>query len=294
MPDDSGAAIDLHPHSIESRASWVAAGVTLAILSVAYGSTLLIVVGLRAMEINLGVPRSILALAGALTWIGTGLGGIVMGWLADRIGMRNCVLMGAVQRRRRPRPVLDRADLGAVLRPRRADRLLRDGRDLPAAGDLCQPLVRPSARHRGRADLLGPVHRRRGLAGDLRAADRRSRLADHLSGLCRRGAAGRAAARRAVPPPGAGRLRLRRQAGRSRDVARARARPAPQHRAGDHLRGRLLLLRADGDPAGASGGLLRRYRPRRGDRGDDALGAARLRLRRPAVLGRRSPTATAA
>jgi MFS family permease len=69
--------------------------VTLVILSVAYGSTLLIVVGLRVMELDLGVARSTLALAGALTWVGTGLGGIFMGWLADRIGVRNSVLMGA-------------------------------------------------------------------------------------------------------------------------------------------------------------------------------------------------------
>lgn len=96
MPDDSAARVDLYPHSIEGRASWVAASVTLAILSVAYGSTLLIVVGLRAMEINLGIDRSILALAGGATWIGTGLGGIAMGWLADRIGIRLCVLLGAV------------------------------------------------------------------------------------------------------------------------------------------------------------------------------------------------------
>jgi MFS family permease len=38
----------------------------------------------------------VLALAGALTWVGTGLGGIAMGWLADRIGVRSSVLMGAV------------------------------------------------------------------------------------------------------------------------------------------------------------------------------------------------------
>jgi len=97
MPDDANlASAKLQPHSIESRASWVAAGVTLAILSVAYGSPLLIVVGLRAMELDLGISRSILALAGSMTWIGTGLGGIVMGWLADRIGIRNSVLMGTV------------------------------------------------------------------------------------------------------------------------------------------------------------------------------------------------------
>ena len=97
MPDDSGAPMD-HPHarSVESRASWVAAGAALAILSVAYGSTLLIVVGLRAMELELGVPRSVLALAGALTWVGTGVGGIVMGWFADRVGIRTCVLLGTV------------------------------------------------------------------------------------------------------------------------------------------------------------------------------------------------------
>jgi MFS family permease len=96
MLDDAGSKREFLPPSIESRASWVAAGVTLAILSLAYGSTLLIVVGLRAMEADLDVPRSVLALAGALTWVGTGLGGIAMGWLADRIGIRCIVFLGTV------------------------------------------------------------------------------------------------------------------------------------------------------------------------------------------------------
>jgi MFS family permease len=99
MPDDLGpawAGAGARAASIESRASWVAAGVTLAILSISYGSTLLIVVGLRAMETDLGVPRSVIALAGALTWVGTGLGGIFMGWLADRIGVRASVVLGTV------------------------------------------------------------------------------------------------------------------------------------------------------------------------------------------------------
>ena len=97
MPDDAGRPLtSVYPQSIETRASWVAAGITLAILSLVYGSTLIIVVGLRAMEADLGVPRSVLALAGSLTWVGTGSGGIAMGWLADRIGIRNSVLIGAV------------------------------------------------------------------------------------------------------------------------------------------------------------------------------------------------------
>ena len=65
MQDDLGSSIaGPLPSSIEGRASWIAAGVTLAILSVASGSILLIVVGLRAMELDLGVSRSIPALAG--------------------------------------------------------------------------------------------------------------------------------------------------------------------------------------------------------------------------------------
>ena len=97
MPDDSR----LHPagtaparRSVESRESWVAAGVTLAILSISYGAPLIIVVGLKTMQTDLGTDRSVLALAGAFVWVGTGLGGIVMGRLADRIGMRATALIG--------------------------------------------------------------------------------------------------------------------------------------------------------------------------------------------------------
>jgi MFS family permease len=82
--------------SIESRASWTAASVTLAILSISYGAPLLVVVGLKPIQEALGTERSVVALAGALVWVGTGLGGIMMGWLADRIGIRFSVFTGAV------------------------------------------------------------------------------------------------------------------------------------------------------------------------------------------------------
>ena len=81
--------------SIESRASWRAAWITLAILSVLFGSSLLIVVGMKPMQEALGTERSVLALAGSLVWIGTGAGGVLMGWLADRIGIRATVAIGA-------------------------------------------------------------------------------------------------------------------------------------------------------------------------------------------------------
>lgn len=91
MPDGTAA----RPTSIEGRGSWIAAGITLAILSISYGSPLLVVVGLKPMTEALGTDRSVIALAGALIWIGNGVGGILMGWLADRIGIRATVAFGA-------------------------------------------------------------------------------------------------------------------------------------------------------------------------------------------------------
>jgi MFS family permease len=79
----------------DSRTSWKAAWMTLAILSISYGSPLVIVVGMKTMQAELGTGRSVLALAGSLVWVGTGAGGIFMGWLADRIGVRATVTIGA-------------------------------------------------------------------------------------------------------------------------------------------------------------------------------------------------------
>ena len=91
VPTKGGTAI---PGSIESPASWRAAWITLAVLSISFGSPLLIVVGLKPMQEALGTERAVLALAGSLVWVGTGAGGIFMGWLADRIGVRATVAIG--------------------------------------------------------------------------------------------------------------------------------------------------------------------------------------------------------
>ena len=81
--------------SIECRQSWVAAWVTLALLTVCFGSTLTVVVGLKPITQDLGTPRQMVALAGALTWLGTGAGGIVLGRMAERLGIRFMVVFGA-------------------------------------------------------------------------------------------------------------------------------------------------------------------------------------------------------
>ncbi len=101
MPNESTKGIDAAgaragaSSGLDSRMSWRAAWLTLGILSVSYGSPLLIVVGMKTMQAELGIDRSLLALAGALVWVGTGAGGILMGWLADRIGVRGTVMIGA-------------------------------------------------------------------------------------------------------------------------------------------------------------------------------------------------------
>jgi MFS family permease len=79
---------------VDSRASWKTAWLVLAILSISYGSPLVIVVGMKPMQEALGTERSVLALAGALVWVGTGSGGILMGWVSDRIGVARTVMIG--------------------------------------------------------------------------------------------------------------------------------------------------------------------------------------------------------
>ena len=91
----SAAAAAPAAHGVESRQSWVIACIVLALLSISYGSPLVLIVGLKPITEDLGTIRQVTALAAALTWIGTGAGGILMGWVADRIGIRRTVCFGA-------------------------------------------------------------------------------------------------------------------------------------------------------------------------------------------------------
>ena len=82
--------------SIETPASWVVAFACLAILSVTYGAPLVIVVALKPIAADLDVPRSVPALASALASFGTGLGGMPLGWLAERFGVRRTTIFGGL------------------------------------------------------------------------------------------------------------------------------------------------------------------------------------------------------
>ncbi len=93
-PVTKTGALRVEEARVDSRASWKTSWLVLAILSISYGSPLLIVVGMKPIQETLGIERSWVALAGALVWVGTGAGGILMGWLADRIGIRRTVMIG--------------------------------------------------------------------------------------------------------------------------------------------------------------------------------------------------------
>src|SRR5450631_2383100 len=82
--------------SIESRASWVVASVALCIMGMSFGAAWITAVALKDIAAEVGGTRSIPALASALAWLGSGIGGIVMGRIADRIGTRWTVMFGAL------------------------------------------------------------------------------------------------------------------------------------------------------------------------------------------------------
>jgi MFS family permease len=84
------------PEGIDGPAAWRTAWIVLGILSISFGSPLLIVVGLKPIQIALGVDRSVVSLAGSLAWFGTAVGGILMGYIADKVGVRVTLIFGAV------------------------------------------------------------------------------------------------------------------------------------------------------------------------------------------------------
>jgi MFS family permease len=84
------------PEGIDGPAAWRTAWIVLGILSISFGSPLLIVVGLKPIQEALGTDRSTIALAGSFAWFGTAVGGIFMGYMADRVGVRVTLAFGAV------------------------------------------------------------------------------------------------------------------------------------------------------------------------------------------------------
>jgi MFS family permease len=82
--------------SVETRRSWVVAAAALLIMAIAFGAPWITLVALKDIAAEVRGERSIPAFASALMWMGSGVGGILMGRIAERLGIRFTVIFGAV------------------------------------------------------------------------------------------------------------------------------------------------------------------------------------------------------
>lgn len=81
--------------SIETRASWVVAAVSVALLGLSFGAPWITSVALKPIAEEMGGARSVPALASSLAWFGSAVGGILMGQVANRFGIRWTVMFGS-------------------------------------------------------------------------------------------------------------------------------------------------------------------------------------------------------
>ncbi|HEX4040297.1 MAG TPA: MFS transporter, partial [Xanthobacteraceae bacterium] len=81
--------------SVETKSSWVVASMILVVMAVAFGAPWITIVALKDIAAEVGGERSVPAFASALMWIGAGVGGILMGRVAERVGVRWTVIFGA-------------------------------------------------------------------------------------------------------------------------------------------------------------------------------------------------------
>jgi MFS family permease len=80
----------------DSKEAWTVAAASLAIIAFSFGAPWITAVALKNIAAEADGARSVPALASALVWFGSGFGGIAMGQIAARIGVRWTVMFGAV------------------------------------------------------------------------------------------------------------------------------------------------------------------------------------------------------
>ncbi len=82
--------------TIETRASWAVCLTALGIAAVSFAAPAVTVVALKQIAADLGGERSVPAAAYSLAWLGSGCGGLVMGRVAEHVGVRWTVMFGAL------------------------------------------------------------------------------------------------------------------------------------------------------------------------------------------------------
>lgn len=82
--------------TVETAASWRIAIASVLVMAAGWGAPSLLAVALKPIAADLGTSRSVPALAASLTYVGSGVGGIFMGWAADRFGAMWPALLGSL------------------------------------------------------------------------------------------------------------------------------------------------------------------------------------------------------
>lgn len=85
------------PERIDSRESWLITVAALVAASVSLGASYVPIVALKPIAEELGGFRSVLSGAMWLALPRHGRGGLAMGWVAERVGVRAVVMFGAVK-----------------------------------------------------------------------------------------------------------------------------------------------------------------------------------------------------
>jgi MFS family permease len=270
---------------VDSRQAWRRLLVTLALMTMGASGMYVVPVVLPAVQADFGVARADASLPYTLLMIGFGVGGLLMGRLADRFGVAVPLRLGAAG--------LGLGFVAAALSGQHLGLAVAHG-VLIGCGQLGHVLA-ACGRH------VAVVRARRGIAVAMCASG------NYLGGAIwppivqhfvqawagarptwawpcsARGAAGAGAAHAPAARPRWPRSRPWPAAQPAGSLPFGLS-PAPG--AGAAVRGRRGLLRGHGHAAGAHRGLLHRPGLRRGARRRDAVADAGLRHRQPPGLGR--------
>jgi MFS family permease len=82
-------------YEVDSRYAWMRLAAALALMTIGSGAMYVIAVVLPAVQAEFGVARADASLPYTLMMVGFGLGGVLMGKLADRYGVMTVALIGA-------------------------------------------------------------------------------------------------------------------------------------------------------------------------------------------------------